>query len=197
MPLWNASIPYKLFVNGQRIILHALIETNYLSFYLGFMIPYATPTQMPYPLLVGGTNASSTTRYSTSVRCFFKGQRHLRDIGGTWIQLDNWPESCYVGASADSTDRDWDTLQRRQIRDLGGGCFSIPCVLFPFITTWSSVTPDESGQTFGEFDGVLFITGFNNAAENTITDNTTGKTYFVTRSSQSTGLLAYAAIEEA
>lgn len=199
VPFWNGTLPYKLWVNGQRIIIHALVESTYLSFYLGFITNYAGTNQMPYPLIVGGTPLAATDRYSVVTTTFFKKNSlpRFRDISGAWITLTTWPEGSYVGVSSDSSDRDRDTMQRRQTRDLGGEYPIVPVVLLQHITAWSSSTPDESGQIFGEYDGVVFITGFNMAVENVITDNATGKEYFVTRASANAGLLAYAGIEEA
>ncbi len=54
--LWNTSIDYWLFANGRRIIVVANVGgTVYEMCYLGLLLPYATPTQYAYPLVVGGT----------------------------------------------------------------------------------------------------------------------------------------------
>lgn len=199
VPFWSGTLPYKLWVNGQRIIVHALVESNYLNFYLGFLVNYAGEDQMPYPLIVGGTSLASTDRYSVITSTFFKTPSGplFRDISGAWITLSTWPEGSYKAASTDTSDRDRDTMQRRTIRDLGGEYPIVPVVLVKHITTWSSGTPDETGQIFGEYDGVVFVTGFNMAVENVVTDNATAKEYFVIRASANAGLMAYAGVEEA
>ncbi|NOR65425.1 MAG: hypothetical protein GQ468_05345 [Candidatus Scalindua sp.] len=197
IPLWNGSIPYKLYCNGQRIMLHAKIETNFLGFYLGFIIPYATPTQVPYPLVVSGSSALSNTRYSSGVVSFFQTlQPKFRDISGTWILLEVWPHGGHTGTDAGTSNRVRDTIKKRRIRTVAGEYPVFASVCLEHITTWST-TPDETGQIHGELDGVVFITGFNNAVENTLDDNVSGKTYFITRASSSTGLQAYAGLEEA
>ncbi len=54
--LWNNPIDYWFFANGRRIIVVANVGgTVYEMCYLGLLLPYATPTQYPYPLVVGGT----------------------------------------------------------------------------------------------------------------------------------------------
>ena len=198
IPFWSGTLPYKLWVNGQRIIVHALVESNYLNFYLGFLVNYAGSNQMPYPLMVAGTNLVSTDRHSVVASTFFKSTSNsiFRDISGAWIILSTWPEGSYKAVSTDSSDRDRDTMQRRSIRDLGGEYPIVPVVLVKHITAWSSVTPDETGQIFGEYDGVVFVTGFNMAVENVVTDNATGKEYFVIRASSNAGFFAYAGVED-
>jgi len=52
--LWDGSIPYWFIVNGRRIIVVAKISTVYVICYLGFILPYASPGQFPYPVMVGG-----------------------------------------------------------------------------------------------------------------------------------------------
>ena len=83
-------------------------------------------------------------------------------------------------------------MERLNIRDLGGDYPILPVVLMTFQTTQD----DESGQTFGEYDGAVFVTGFSNAVENTITDSVSGKEYFMSRAGAATGLWAYCALEE-
>lgn len=72
--LWNGSIPYWFFANGRRIHVVAKVDTVYEHCYLGFYLPYGTPIQMSYPLMIGGSSTDSNTLYSTvanSHRAFF------------------------------------------------------------------------------------------------------------------------------
>ena len=63
IPLWNQPIAYWLAGNGQRVILSAKVDTAYLSAYAGKMLPFGTPQQYPYPLLIGAPlPAASATR---------------------------------------------------------------------------------------------------------------------------------------
>lgn len=54
LTLWNSTIPYWFVANGRRFIVVAKISTVYVSMYAGFITPYASPAQYPYPLAVGG-----------------------------------------------------------------------------------------------------------------------------------------------
>ncbi len=79
MPLWNSIIPYWLAVNGRRIVLSAKISTVYTSAYAGFILPYATPTQYPYPLLIAGSSYHSQVQWSDDRRYY----RSIADPGSS------------------------------------------------------------------------------------------------------------------
>lgn len=57
LPLWDASIPYWFVADGRRVIVVAKISTQYEIAYLGFLDPYFSPEQLPYPLAIGGALA--------------------------------------------------------------------------------------------------------------------------------------------
>ena len=57
VPLWNDPIPYWFVVNGRRVIVIAKVNTQYEIAYLGFIDPFFSPNQMPYPMALGGTLA--------------------------------------------------------------------------------------------------------------------------------------------
>ena len=85
--LWNTSTDYWFFANGRRIIVVANVGgTVYEMCYLGLLLPYASPSQYEYPLVVGGTwgQADGTDgRYSdVTVKhgCFWDD----RNTDGTW-----------------------------------------------------------------------------------------------------------------
>lgn len=60
MALWNAGIQYWFVVNSRRIIVVAKVNTVYHACYLGWFLPYSTPGQYPYPLIVGGSYSAAT-----------------------------------------------------------------------------------------------------------------------------------------
>lgn len=70
VPCWNASMPYWFRATGRAFSFGVKVSTSYEGGYLGFILPYATPSQYPYPLAVGGSlvpqdsDRSSTWRYS-------------------------------------------------------------------------------------------------------------------------------------
>jgi hypothetical protein len=154
IPMWNQPIPYWFSGNGQRVVLVAKISTVYVAAYLGKMLPYGTPQQFPYPLIVAAPLPGATgTRYSdTSVNLPFKGNRtnmKLRTVAGTWIQPNAWPYST-----------------TNSFRDVTGQYPLLPITLY------------DTANTYGVMDGVSFVTGFSNAPENTITVGSETHTVF-------------------
>lgn len=51
--LWEQSLDYWFYANDRRFIVVAKAGTNYLSMYAGFMLPFALPSEYPYPLYIG------------------------------------------------------------------------------------------------------------------------------------------------
>lgn len=58
VPLWNNTMPYWLSASGRSIRLGVKVSTSYEGAYLGLILPYASPSQYPYPLFVGGSMVS-------------------------------------------------------------------------------------------------------------------------------------------
>jgi hypothetical protein len=176
VPLWNQTIPYWLVANGQRLILFAKVENVYESFYLGKFLPYATPTQFPYPVFCGGSFSTATeTRYSdTNHVAWFMGSRAnclLRHVDGVGKQVDLYP---YAGI--------------HQLRNTASASLSAT----GYYGLHSIVMSDSTPNVYGELDGVYYISGFNNAAENTVIHD--GITYVVMRNIWRTGFNDYIAL---
>ena len=154
VPAHNQRIDYWLTWNGQRIMLAMRVGTPvYESLYTGKFLPYARPSQFPYPICCGGMlSAHAATRFSdTSHSMPFKGNRanfKMRTIQGTWYQVYTYPWS-------NTTFLCGTTLS---MRDTGGEYHLTPVELY---------TPGEN--LWGALDGVFHITGFNNTVENTLT----------------------------
>ncbi|AMD43322.1 structural protein [Pseudomonas phage ZC01] len=74
VPCWNAAMPYWFRANGRSFSFGVKVSTSFEGGYLGFILPYATPSQYPYPLAVGGSlvpqdsDRASTWRYSYNER---------------------------------------------------------------------------------------------------------------------------------
>lgn len=172
VPAHNNRIDYWLTLNGQRMVLAMKVGTPvYESLYLGKMLPYARPSQYPYPLVVGGMlNGKAATRFSDSTHsCWVRGSRvnmRLRFNSGTWIQTDCWP---------------WAGSFTLAIRDTNGYDSLNPVIL-----------SDATSGVYGELDGLFYITGFNNAVENTFILD--GHDYVVMQDVSRTGFADYYAI---
>jgi hypothetical protein len=149
VPAHNNRIDYWLTMNGQRMILAMKVGTPvYETAYIGKFLPYARPSQYPYPVICGGMlNGAAATRFSDAAHSMpFKGNRanmRMRFNDGAWRQPECYP---------------WNNAQltiTTQQRDTGGNYKPLPVVL------------SDANGIYGELDGVLFVTGFNNAVENT------------------------------
>lgn len=154
----NLRIDYWLAVNGQRVAFGLKVGTPvYESGYAGKLLPYATPSQYPYPLFCGGMlSGVAATRYSDTTHSMYaKGARAnaaMLFVDGTWHQPTTWPWSCpaYTGGTSGVNGA---------LRDTGGNYQLLPIVLTEGDGT-------ANANVYGELDGVRQISGFSNAVEN-------------------------------
>lgn len=180
VPAHNRRIDYWLTVNPQRLALAMKVGTPvYESLYLGKMLPYARPSQYPYPVVCGGMlNSVPATRFSDLNHSFYpKGasaNMRLRFNDGQWLQPQCWPWS-----------NDWlggnQSYLKRGLRDTGGHYPLLPVVLH-----------DATRGVLGELDGIYQITGFNNTVESTLEIG--GKRHVVIQNNHRTGFGDYYAM---
>lgn len=196
--LSNGSIPYWFIASGRRVIIVAKISTTYQVGYMGFYLPYATPAQVPYPLLVGASSNEATLRWSNNdIRhsAFFDPAQYscsIYHVDGTWMrpynrENGNGGRQQYLNMSpfeGSGYTRETMTI----IRDNIDGSFS----LFPIQPTSDRRDTDQSKNVFGELDGICMVSGHNNASENTIQIN--GKTWLVVQNIFRTNRWNYVAI---
>jgi hypothetical protein len=166
VPATSTRIDYWLVVNAQRIAFALKVGTPvYESAYVGKILPYATPTQFPYPLVVAGMlSGVPGTRFSDTAQAMpYRGNRtncRLRFIDGSWLtpECAPWNNAMLMGGGTSGTD------SRIWVTDAGYQLLRI------VMTT--------SQGDFGEFDGIYQITGYGpNATENTLVID--GMTYVV------------------
>jgi hypothetical protein len=178
VPLHNQSITYWLIANGQRIALAAKVGTPvYESFYIGNFLPYATPSQYPYPVIAAGMlSSASATRFSETTHSMpYKGNRanlKMRFVDGVWKQPECWPWNNGLLAGS--------TYQMRES----------PTDHYPLLPVTLN---DSTPNIYGELDGIYFVSGFNNAVENTITIG--GDTYLVVQDVWRTSHIDYYAMK--
>jgi hypothetical protein len=65
IPCWNSSMPYWIAASGRAMRIVVKVSTSYESGGMGWILPYATPGQYPYPLLVFGSLVGIDTRGTT------------------------------------------------------------------------------------------------------------------------------------
>ena len=196
VPAHNNRIDYWLTLNGQRIVLAMKVGTPvFESCYVGKMLPYATPGQFPYPMVCAGMlDGIPLTRFSDAAHSMpFKGSgpggsarpgMRMRNVAGTWIQPWCWPwgsGDLAGGAGAGMFSR-----------DTNGRYPLLPVVLHDNAGVTGASYPAVVGNVYGELDGVHFVSGFNNAVQNTLVID--GNNYVVIQDVARTGFADYIAI---
>lgn len=170
MALWDGSIPYWFIANGRRFIVIAKVSTTYHALYMGFILPYATPSEYPYPLFIGGETSFQGKRWSVTDennRCFW-------DPGesGSWLYRNDgqWLDWVNFGGTSTETIRTNRNVMpyvsdADNFRSIGTG--KPPGGEYPLIpTVLIERSPTEA--IMGEFEGVFAVSGFGNASENTV-----------------------------
>lgn len=173
--LWNQSMPYWFIANGQRVIVFAKVSTVYESLYMGKFLPYGTPSQYPYPVLIGGTCDGMDYRFSDTsyhhLSFWDPTNLQLCYIDNTWITVQNWGNS----GQQPQVNNVWPWVYGGSSRMtwgsqlLNGGYGIFPARI-------ESNSP--ANNIFGELDGVGFVTGNSNSSESTINDGTNTWTVF-------------------
>lgn len=176
VPAHNNRIDYWLTLNGQRIALAMKVGTPvYESAYVGKCLPYGRPSQYPYPVVCSGMlNGVPATRFSdTSADHSFGFKGNAERLG--LRSNDGWlSPHCYPWGNEPLTGV-------TQLRDTGGVYHLLPVELH-----------DNSANLWGALDGIHYISGFNNAVENTL--ELGGVTYVVIQDVARTGHTDYYAL---
>jgi len=165
--LMASAMRYWIVANGRRIVMVAKTGTHYEMMHLGLFLPYATPAQYQYPLLVAGSYdhyvrySDTTNRHSFTKRMFSQRSSNYYTPAGDW-KADPyiWPDN--IG----------------DMRECPDGSYP----LLPVII-----------DGLGEIDGVYVVPGYNNASENTIT--VAGVNYLVVQNVSRTGYNDYSAVK--
>ena len=172
VPLWNNPIPYWLVVNKRRICFVAKVSTNYFAGYLGYILPFATGGQFPYPLAIGGSNRymnryDDTSANNTHFVIPYVPTVRLRSTDGTWRafalstqQYDyaaTYPYSEYLRGNYNGG---WFNVIKTP--NSGGDVFPVqPILLFEGFGQ-----QNHRGNIYGQFDGCFHVGGLDNAVEN-------------------------------
>lgn len=182
VPAHNNRIDYWLTLNGQRIVLAMKVGTPvYETAYIGKMLPYARPTQYPYPVVCSGmlVGAAALRFSDTSANHSFGFKGNSARMGlrsnDNWVNVYGYP---WLNNRIAGTNL---SLANTSLRDTGLTYHLIPIELH-----------NNTTDLWGALDGVFYISGFNNAVENTMTID--GEDYIVIQDSFRTGPTDYCAI---
>lgn len=83
-------------VNARRIMVVARIGTTDILFSVGYILPYATVSQYPYPLFISGSEINNGQNYqqnnfgTSSFPDPCAGGAYLRWVDGTWLPIFNY-----------------------------------------------------------------------------------------------------------
>lgn len=195
--LTSATIEYWMVANGRRFIVIAKINGNFYAFYAGLILPYALPTEFPYPLFVSGNHSSYYTLPSATTPTNWwafstNGMSGIRDPAGTWLALYPPPQSLstsYIGI--------WPESQGTSPYGFPEGLVGNPDGLFPLLPQ-ILYTAYGSKACYGELDGSFCVPGLsivppNISSEDTITIGS--DTYLIVQNCDKTARSSYAAIK--
>lgn len=76
VPCWNSSMPYWFAANGRSFRFGVKVSTSFESGYMGFILPYASPSQYPYPLAIGGSLIPQNSARGLEWRYSYNNYRH-------------------------------------------------------------------------------------------------------------------------
>lgn len=171
VPAHNQRIDYWLTVNPQRIACCMKVGTPvYEHFYIGKFLPYARPSQYPYPVVCAGMlDGTPATRFSDTAHSVpYKGSHAnlaMRFNTGVYLNPECYPFNHSL------------FNYYRNLRDTGGIYPLLPIIL------------TDGNGIYGELDGVRFISGFDN-----VTENTCGDDWVVLQDVHRTGFNDYVAL---
>lgn len=193
MALWNNAMSYWFIANGRRFIAIAKVSTVYTGAYCGFFLPYSTPSEFPYPIMVLGTHEDALThRWSQgdhNVGGFWdpsSGNAFARDGSSQQLTVANYGNG--TGGSRDASQRSgshlWPYDTDLEVRENVNGTQSLLPIIFH--------TNYGGGNVYGELEGVFFTSAFGLGSEDTVTINS--KTYLIVQSVYRTTRRSYAAL---
>ena len=178
--LWHTDMKYWFIANGRRFIIIAKVSNRYATMYCGFIKPSGTDLEYPYPLFIGGNHSFTDRPYTDDAtnanRSFFNPQSNSISISsiigdssssmiytpsGRLCFLDNYGGNT-VGSSA---------------RTLLGYTFPYENNHYigktldnEYVLLDIDIVQHYGGMShLGWFEGVCFVSGFENSPENIIT----------------------------
>lgn len=168
-PAHNNAIDYWISINPQRIVGCFKVGVPvYEHFYVGKFLPYARPSEYPYPVVSASMlNGATASRFDSTTHVWpYPGyynntthnQLYLRDPAGNWTRPTSYP---------------WQNQNNRTYALAGvqGTSCLVPAgdyyQIEPVIM-YESRNDVNQKNVWGELDGVYFCSGFNNGPENVV-----------------------------
>lgn len=200
LTLANSSFQYWIIANARRFIVVANINGTWAQLYCGLILPYATPSEFPYPVFVGGNgyreNSKSTTpaielgtpydpittsaalQYSIVVNSTNYFSSYLRVPQGSYLAFANFYKTSNARGNRLTNTAGiwpWNYFQasvESYTQIPSAESLILPCVLY------SSFGADYN--SYGELEGVHWLPGVDRAPGDTLTISAV--TYLIVRS---------------
>lgn len=161
LTLWQNAITYWLVFNTQRFFIFTKVNTNYMSAGAGWYLPDGYPSEHPVPLFIGATTTTSTTLHSstaTTHRAFWDSDTQsnsmaIRHFDGSWKVVNGSNAYLHPWTSISESPSDANVGT-----GIGGGYLINEAIIF---------SGEAGGNSYGILDGLFYVSGFNNASENT------------------------------
>jgi len=105
----DVSLPIHLWVNSRRIMALAQIGSTNVLVHAGFIQQFSTRSQYPYPLLITGSQMTSTSNAQVNnfghscLPDVANDAGYLRWVDGTWLEWANYSNASATRASAKSS----------------------------------------------------------------------------------------------
>ncbi len=168
----GTTIQYWFFANGRRFMIVAKISAVYVSCYCGFYLPYGLPSEIPYPIAVmcGGENENTPYNVGTEACTGFfnpKSATSTTTIGSNSIRLvdGSWIRALNEAGAGDRVGKVWPNDNTTYPSYTMGTNDDDSYTILPFIL----YSDKDEGDILGELDGVFWISGKDNIAENDLT----------------------------
>jgi hypothetical protein len=181
LPLLNSSIAYWFVADGRCVKVVAKVGSQYESGYLGFLEPYFTPAQAPYPIALGGSlalggpqpiwndityrhsNASNQHRAFThsdgnTANTLYCAEARARTLDGIWVPFFASHADVFTSPSSGEGWL-WPLSQGMTLVD---PCADGSYALFPVVLS------DSTPNHWGQFSGISVLTGQGLSAETLI-----------------------------
>lgn len=174
--LWNNPIPYWFFANGRRFVIVAKVGLRYMSMYCGFIMPSGTDIEYSYPLAICGNHDDLRQNYTTSnsavVGSMVKPTPSRNGYSSCVNVVSPQGDNVRFGASTSTTiytnsyDKPYTgVIFPHHANIYVGKTLDNQYVLLPI----ELVQIDNTWQSLGWYDGVYYVSGFENSAENIVT----------------------------
>lgn len=208
---WDQTMNYWIVANGRRWMLIVKVSTVYSSAYCGFFLPYATPSEYPYPMAVAGISYANRRWSDQGERNRFmaspgKGAFWVYYPDNVWRQISNYEDNDnspipeggsdnqsfgYVFPTRDATNSSFESPDAESITANANTCFD-GSYLLRDLTIVSSEVQSPYSAWMGVLDGVYWIPGRGNSVENIVDKD--GQDHLVVQNLHRTGFRDYMAV---